>query len=79
MDGLNTTEITAVMDHFGSEQCWTGEAETGAAYVVATVDQDEDGDVTRTVCRERGMVAVLGRDGVVVAEGSSVQEALTGG
>lgn len=76
-DGLTTNEIEAVMARYGAERCRTGEAETGAAYVVvATVGQDEDGDVTQTVCRERGIVAKLDRAGAVLAEGDSVEAVL---
>ena len=74
MEGLTTEEVeTAVVTIAGllpgSEAqsgviIETGETETGARYVVA-MREGPDGLETRTVCRERGQLAVLDTEGRV--------------
>ena len=75
-EGLTAVEIEAVQAYFAPTPTETGRTETGAVFVVAT-GRDRDGDqITTTVCRERGRLAVLDTEGHPVAEGERLDDVL---
>ena len=70
MEGLTVDEVefaaTILAGLLPGAEVENGKTDEGSRYVVATRHEPDGELTTRTVCRERGRVAVLGTDGDVV-------------